>query len=204
MITLPDSLNLGHLPADMYLKAYFTQLNGFAECVHILASSRSSPYPAEAYNFAVHVHLFDLMSGVAESRGAFKAVPRLYSLGRLAVLLYIHAIFLENQHSSVDLKAELGSLRDNLSKIQTLERHITLESLTLMILKQGKRDVMINPERIQLVLRMITIVKKMSTATLDKMLDLFFGYLIGTKYDDSERASLWNIDEMEKEAFGSS
>lgn len=202
MITLPDPLNLGSLPDDMFLHAHFTQLVGFAECVDILASSRWSPYPSEAMEFAKYAHLYNLLSGRVESQSTFKAVPRLSGLCRMTVLLYIHAIFLDFHQSPEMLRAELQKLRHNASTIQALERHITLESVALMIFKDGDREAMENSERTVMVLRMITIVKKLSTTSLEKMLSLFLGYLTGRRYGRMERQLYWNVDLMEDEAFG--
>jgi hypothetical protein len=202
VISFPDSLNLGILPDDMYLRAQFTEFIGFTECVHILASSKRSPYSAEAQYFADQAHLYNLLSGLVESQGVFKAAPRMYGICRITVLLYIHAIFLEYHHSPVTLGTELAKLRVNLKKMQPLERQITLEGLTLMIFKDGERDDLENSERTLMVLRMITIVKRLSAASINNLLVLFFGYLTGKTFDSVVRGLFWNVDEIEEEAFG--
>jgi hypothetical protein len=202
MITLPDPVNLGMLPDDMYLRSHFIELTGFSECVHLLSLSKWSPYQAEAQAFTEHAHLYALMSGLIPSSGAFKNVPRLYNLCRLTVLLYIHAVFLEYHHCPVTLTSELAKIRRNMTRIQILERQITLENLALMIFKNGDRNAMENTDRTLQVLRLCTISKKLSIASLENMLSLFYGYLMGQKFDEDARALFWDVDEMEKEAFG--
>jgi hypothetical protein len=83
-----------------------------------------------------------------------------------------------------------------------LERQITLEGLTLMIFKDGERDDLENSERTLMVLRMITIVKRLSAASINNLLVLFFGYLTGKTFDSVVRGLFWNVDEIEEEAFG--
>ena len=61
-----------------------------------------------------------------------------------------------------------------------------------------------DPERELKLLRMICAAKEMSVETLDKLGEMFYGYLVGRKYEGEERRKLWDVDGMEREMFGKS
>lgn len=190
------------MPQELYLRTSFTELITFSESIHILSSTPRSPYQTEARAFVQNAALCRLLSGPAGSQTRIIAKPHVYGLCRLTALLYIHSIFLDNFHSSIETKNELDKLRLWYSK-QELDRNDSVESLVFLIFMPGNCGALNNPQRTLLVLKIMTVVKRLSQSTLDKLLSLFFGYLIGRKYSAAERSILWNFREIEEEVFGS-
>lgn len=200
IITLPEPLKLSNELHNNYARTYFNIFLLFTECVHSIASSKWSPYATDINVFASHDIFRSLLSGAVESRGNFKSYPRLYGLCRLTSLLYIHAIFVENPNRPENLQQKLQKVLHNLDEIGKPEIW-TVEMLTILIFKEGKKNAFEDKDRTLLVLQMITIIKRLSSETIAKLLSLFFGYLEGKWFSGSERGELWNVDQMEEEAF---
>lgn len=166
--------------------------------MHSIVSSKWSPYTTDINVFTSHSTFRSLLSGAVESRGNFKSHPRLYGLCRLTSLLYIHVVFVENLHRPENLRRKLRKVLDNLTETEKPENW-TIEMLTILIFKEGKKNAFEDLERTLLVLQMITIIKRLSSKTIAKLLNLFFGYLEGKRFSGRDRAELWNVDQMNEE-----
>jgi hypothetical protein len=92
-ITLPRTLNLSELPRHVYLQDGFNKLVAFADAVNNLSLESTSPYPVEARALIRYANMHQILSDIKTAQGSiFKANPKLHSLCRLAILLYIHAV----------------------------------------------------------------------------------------------------------------
>jgi len=105
IISLPQHISLTG-GAENELRAGFSELVQFCEFVHVLASSRRSPYPSESIYFAERPYLYQLLSGAVEDLGDIRTAPQVYILCRLSVLMYILTVFLDHHHYLDNVRLE--------------------------------------------------------------------------------------------------
>jgi hypothetical protein len=189
-ITLPRTLNLLELPRHVYLQDGFNKLVAFADAVNNLSLESTSPYPVEARALIRYANMHQILSDINTAQGSiFKANPKLHSLCRLAILLYIHAVFLGHSHQPKSLREEIMVLRNWLSE-RLLDRFTSIESLVALVFchKQLPSDRGQDPA--PLILQMIMVAKRFSRRTLDLILMMFFGYPSGMTFNSREVTAL--------------
>jgi hypothetical protein len=192
-----------------FLLGCFQELVEFTEGLHDLSTLPSSPYASsssfmqELKTFPHRKHFFFLLSGSHKSPTRWKNFHEVQARYRLGCLLHIHSIFLHNQDNPDELREEWRRIFQNLVK-HGIDLVGNVENLRSFMLIPPSPDgkTRFDPGREFKVLRMVSAAKEMRLDTLDKLGNMFFGYLCGRKYEERERGTLWDVKRMEDEIFG--
>ncbi len=171
-------------PPERSLEPCRRELINFFDEVHRLAISPSSPYPAESFAFQSGLPLQRLLSGPCQPReGQYRlTVARdLQAICRLAILLYIHTIFLDYHALPDIIKTHLKKLRARIVEHE-LDRNLSIESIELLlwILFKDEAATRIDDiSRTWRVARMMSVAKSTSRQWLVSAGELLFSYLRG-------------------------
>jgi hypothetical protein len=192
-----------------FIRSCFIELVSFTEDVHDLASIQCSPYaPNSAFAqelalFPYKRHFFLFLSGTHKSPTRWKDFHEIQARYRLACLLHIHCTFIYNRSNPDEFREEWRRIFQNLIR-HGIDKAGNVENLRSFMLIPPSPDgkTRFDPERELKVLRMVSAAKEMSLDSLDRLGNMFFGYILGQKYDGWERIGVWDIDRMEDELFG--
>ena len=187
---------------ETFLRACFVELEVLMENIHVLSQQPDSIYAAESPKFRTPTRFNRLLAGSDGAHSSPNPVPPVLGRHRLAILLNVHAIFLENCFSTINLKKGLGKLFQCLT-LHGFERRGNLGYCHSLILNPRGGPASENPDRELWIMRIVSVVKPLSPVSLSQVSDLLFGYLVGNVYHAAEREALWDSKQLEKEIFGS-
>ena len=215
ILILPGTMSLassalnGHAPispADttLSLRLCCAELVEFIYSIRVLSMNSPSPYDSESFMFAHGSPLSTLLSEPLTLRAGHYGNHHVQMLCRLAALLFLHSTYVSyaaDQGSFVLLRHQLKKVRLALIE-HNLDRGPSIELLLWVLLKAEETTAVGNLERTCHVSRMMSVGKRLTEESLERLCEILFAYLVRSTPQRKETDYFGNLGKLTAEVLG--